>query len=235
MDRRDFMKVCGASAAAVAAGAHTRLVYSGDAKEYAKVKLVDADGKPIKAASLGSTEAYVFNYPLASTPCFLINLPTAAATGTALKTESGQEYQFSGGVGPNKSVVAYLAICTHQLAYPKKTESQMSYNPGQSEVAGRSAVITCCSHNSAFDPAAGAKVMTGKATQPLSAIRLEHDAATDELYATGIYGADLIDEFLKKFRSKLNAEYGPGKYREEVTGMAQVVPLSKYSAEADMC
>jgi len=235
MDRRNFIKVCSASAAAIAAGAQSRLVYSGTAKDYAKVKLVDVDGQPLKASSLSQKEAYVFNYPYAGTPCFLISLPAAAPAGAALKTEAGEEYSFAGGVGPNKNVVAYLAICTHQMAYPKKTESQMGYNAGLSEVAGRTAVITCCAHNSAFDPAAGGKVMTGKASQPLPAIRLEHDAATDELYATGMYGAELIDTFFKNYKAKLNAELGFGKYRQEAKGTTPAVLLSKYSAEADSC
>ena len=220
MDRRNFIKVCGASATAIAAGIQSPLVYSGDAKDFAKAKLVDADGNPLKASSLSQTEAYVFGYPYAGTPCFLISLKTAANTG---------------GVGPNKNIVAYLAVCTHQLAHPEASGSVMGYNADKSEVAGRAAVITCCAHNSAFDPADGARVLTGAASQPLPAVRLEHDAATDELYATGMYGADLIDEFFKKFRSKLNKEFGIGKYKEEVSGTARTVLLSKYSAEADLC
>jgi len=235
MDRRNFIKVCGGSAAAIMAGVQIRPAYSGTAQEYAKVKLVDADGNPLKAASLSQTEAYVFGYPFAGTPCFLISLPKEAPAGAALKTETGEEYSFAGGVGANKNIVAYLAVCTHQMAHPEAKGSVMGYNAGMSETAERAAVITCCAHNSAFDPAAGAKALTGKASQPLAAVRLEHDAATDELYATGMYGADLIDEFLKKFKSKLNKEFGIGKYREEAKDSVKTVLLSKYSAEADVC
>jgi arsenite oxidase small subunit len=235
MDRRSFIKVCGVSAAAIAAGTQAQLVHSGTAKDFARVKLVDGNGQPLKASGLSQTEAYVFGYPYAGTPCFLISLAKAAPAGASLKTEAGEEYSFAGGVGPNKNIVAYLAVCTHQLAHPEKKSSVMGYNAGNSETAGRAAVITCCAHNSAFDPAEGARVLTGKATQPLPTIRLEHDAATDELYATGMYGADLVDEFFKKFKSKLNQEFGIGKYREEASGTVQTVPISKYSAEADVC
>jgi arsenite oxidase small subunit len=234
MDRRDFIKVCSASALAVAAGGQSRLVFS-DAKDYAKVKLVDAAGNPLKAASLDQKEAYVFDYPFAGTPCFLISLPAAAPAGTALTTATGENYTFAGGVGANKNVVAYLAVCTHQMAYPKKSSSQMSYSPGNSETAGRGVVITCCAHNSAFDPAAGGKVITGAASQPLPAVRLEYDPASDEIYATGMYGADMIEEFFKAYRAKLNRELGFGKYKEEVKGTAPTILLSKYSAEADSC
>ena len=165
----------------------------------------------------------------------MISLPDAAPAGAPLKTTEGEEYSFPGGVGAKKNVVGYMAVCTHQFAYPKKSESQLSYNPGNSEVAGRAGVITCCAHNSVYDPAVGGKVLGGKTPQPLPGIRLEHDAATDELYATGVYGADLVEDFFKKFKAKLNAELGFGKYKEEVTGSAQAVPLSKYSASADSC
>lgn len=235
MDRRNFIKVCGASAAAIAAGTRAPLVFSGTAKDYARAKLVDADGVPLKATSLIQTEAYVFGYPYVGTPSFLISLPAAAPAGAALKTQAGEDYSFAGGVGPNKNIVAYLAVCTHQLAHPEKKASVIGYSAGNSEVAGRSAVITCCAHDTAFDPANGGSVITGKGTQPLAAIRLEHDAATDELYATGMYGADLLDEFFKKFKSKLNQEFGIGKYREEASGTVQTVLLSKYSAQADVC
>jgi Rieske Fe-S protein len=236
MDRRSFIKVCGASAAAIAAGTQAQLVYSsGTAKDYARAKLVDGNGQPLKASSLSQTEAYVFGYPFVGTPSFLISLPAAAPAGASLKTAAGEEYSFAGGVGPKKNIVAYLAICTHQLAHPEKSGSVMGYNPGKSEAADRSVVITCCAHNSAFDPAAGASVITGAANQPLPAIRLEHDAATDELYATGMYGADLVDEFFKKFKSKLNQDFGIGKYREPASGTVQAVLISKYSKEADLC
>jgi arsenite oxidase small subunit len=204
MDRRDFIKVCGASAVAIAAGGQGRLVYA-DMKDFAKVKLVDADGKPIKASSLSKDEAYIFMYPYASTPCFLINLPGAA----------------EGGIGPNKNVVGYLAVCTHQLAYPKKSASEISYIPGKGD--------------SAFDPAADGKVLAGAAAKPLPAVRLEHDAATDEIYATGMSGVDVIEDFFKANKSKFNREMGFGKYKEEVKDTAATMLLSKYSGEVDMC
>ncbi|MDD5366389.1 MAG: Rieske 2Fe-2S domain-containing protein [Gallionellaceae bacterium] len=235
MDRRNFIKVCTASAAALAAGVHTQLVHSSSVRDYTRAKLVDADGQPLKAASLSQAEAYIFGYPYAGTPCFLISLPSEAKAGAALKTAEGEEYTFAGGVGPNKNLVAYLAVCTHQLAHPEKDSSQISYIPGNSETSGHSATITCCAHNSAFDPAAGGKALTGKSSQPLVAVRLEHDAASDEIHATGMYGADLIDEYFKKFKGKLNKEFGIGKYRDEASGTVQAVLLSKYTAEADTC
>jgi Rieske Fe-S protein len=236
MDRRDFIKICTTTAAAVAAGIGAPLAYSGVTKDFQKVKLVDADGNPLKASSLGKDDAYIFHYPFVSTPAFLISLPAAAAAGNDLKTESGESYSSTGGVGANKNVVAFVAICTHQLAHPDPSGSVLGYSAGASETAnGQGAVITCCAHNSAFDPAKGANVVTGKATQPLPTIRLEHDAATDEIYATGMVGADMYEDFFKKFKKNLHKEFGIGTYKNEASGSAKAIPMSKYSAEADHC
>lgn len=234
MDRRRFMTVCGAMAAA--AGMSTLPpAHAGPAVDYARVKLLDGTGQTLKASTLDSTEAYVFNYPYAAVPCFLISLPDAAPDGAALTTAAGEAYEFLGGVGPNLNLVAYVAICTHQLAYAKRQSSVLSYVAGPSEVAGRSGVVVCCAHDTVFDPSAGARVLTGKAPEPLPAVRLEYDAEDDALYATGLYGPDLIARFFKAFRAKLNQEYGVGKYRAEVLDGAPAVPLSQYAKDAESC
>ncbi|BBP04911.1 (2Fe-2S)-binding protein [Sulfuriferula plumbiphila] len=202
---------------------------------FARVKLVDAQGQPIKASALGSAEAYLFNYPYASTPSFLINLGKPAPDGNKLVASDGNEYAWRGGVGANKSVVAYTAICAHQLAYPTRDASLITYNPNTSEIAGRGGVITCCAHNSVYDPAQGARVLSGPAAGPLSAVALEYDVATDELYATGVYGGTLFDDFFKAYKTQLNAELGAGKARELVTAMAKVVPFAEYSKVRVQC
>jgi hypothetical protein len=50
-----------------------------------------------------------------------------------------------------------------------------------------------------------------------------------------MYGADVVDEFFKRFKSKLNKDFGIGKYREPAGASVQTVLISKYSAEADLC
>jgi len=42
-------------------------------------------------------------------------------------------------------------------------------------------VIHCCSEHSQYDPAEGARVVAGPAPQPLAAILLDHDPASDAL------------------------------------------------------
>lgn len=213
----------------------SKQVQATELTSFARVKLMDAQDQPIKASALGDTDAYIFNYPYASTPSFLINLGKPAADGNKLVTRDGNEYAWRGGVGANKSIVAYTAICAHQLAYPTKDVSLITYNSNKSEIAGRSGVITCCVHNSVYDPAQGAKVLSGPAAGPLSAVALEYDAATDELYATGVYGGTLFDDFFKVYKTQLNAELGAGTAKELVTATAKTVPFAEYSEMRIQC
>jgi len=201
---------------------------------FERVKLVDTQGQPIKAGTLNHSDAYVFNYPYASTPCFLINLdkPTSSHKLTG---GDGTEYEWTGGVGVNKTIVAYTAICSHQLAYPNKEVSLITYNTKKSEITDRTGVITCCAHNSVYDPAQGAKVLSGPSPGPLSAISLEHDTSTDELNATGVYGALLFNDFFKAYKAQLNVELGPGKAKELVTNTAKVIPFAQYSQTRIQC
>lgn len=236
MDRRSFIKICSAAAATGSmVSCFSKQAQATELTSFARVKLVDAQDQPIKARALGSTAAYIFNYPYASTPSFLINLGKPAADGNKLVASDGNEYVWRGGVGANKSIVAYTAICAHQLTYPTKDASLITYNPNKSEIAGRGGVITCCAHNSVYDPAQGAKVLSGPAAGPLSAVALEYDAATDELYATGVYGGTLFDDFFKAYKTQLNAELGAGRAKELVTATAKTVPFAEYSKVRVQC
>lgn len=236
MDRRTFIRTCTGTVAtaAVAGTLIERLASAGDLVSYTKSRLVDADGKPIKASALSTAEAYFFHYPMKSAPCLLIKLGSAAGPAD-LKTQSGEAYTWQGGVGPNKDIVAYSAICSHQLAYPMKAATVVAYSAEQSELAGRKGVITCCAHNSVFDPAKGAAVTYGPATQPLAAIKLEYDAADDGLYAIGVYGGKLFDDFIKSYKADLMEEFGRGEYKQPTDATVQTVLLSKYSDAVVTC
>jgi arsenite oxidase small subunit len=211
-----------------------RLAYAGELVKYTKSRLVDADGKPIKASSLSTAEAYFFNYPMKSTPCLLIKLGSAAGP-TDLKTQGGEAYSWQGGVGPAKDIVAYSAICSHTLSYPMKAATVVAYQADQSELAGRKGVITCCAHNSVFDPAKGAAVTYGPASQPLAAIKLEYDAADDGLYATGVYGGNMFDNFIKAYKADLIEQFGRAEYKQPTDANVKAVLLSKYSEAVVTC
>lgn len=236
MDRRRFIALCGTAVAAIAAKPAALARQPNAAfKPYRRAKLVDPNGQPIHARELEKGAGYIFHYPFAGTPCFLINLNQAAAADVALNTADGGAYRWRGGVGPQQSLVAFSAICSHQLSYVGKQQSFINYRPDSSPVAGRGGVIVCCAHHSVFDPAQGAKVLDGPAPQPLAAIALEHNADTDELYALGTYGGELFEDFFTAYKKDLIEEFGRGVAHEEIEGKTAVRPITEYTRNQVFC
>jgi arsenite oxidase small subunit len=218
--RRDsFVRVCSlALAAQVQMKLGARAAASQPAS-FNRVELVDEAGSAIRADGLGMAQAFVFQYPYRATPCFLIRLGRTAA----------------GGVGPDGAVVAFSAICAHQLSYPSREVSPIRYAQDYSQVAERSGAIVCCAHHSVYDPADGARVLSGPAPQPLATIVLDHDTATDRLYATGVHGPDRFDDFFTAYKEELIDAYGRGKERELVTESATIVLLDRYTSDVIVC
>ena len=233
MKRRDFVQLCAASAAGAALPDASQAATL-TARKYARTKLTDEKGQPLRIASLAAGTTYVFDYPFAATPAFLLRLGSPVASGILLKTEAGEPYQWQGGIGADKSVVAYSAICAHKMTYPTKQVSFIGYRDGPSPVAGRGKVITCCSDRSVYDPAAGARVVSGPAPQPLATILLEHDPKADELFAVGTFGGEMFAEFFRKYEFRLQLEMGQ-RARASVEGTTAVRPLENYSTQWAKC
>src|SRR6266496_1130770 len=122
---------------------------------YERTRLVDAHGEPIKVRRLAARTNYVFNYPYAATPCFLLDLGQPVAAADHLLRADGATYAWSGGVGPGRSVVAFSAICAHKLAYPTREVSFIRFQAIRSSTSDGN-VIHCCADHSVYDPAAGA-------------------------------------------------------------------------------
>jgi len=234
VQRRDFIKAC---AATCALGANEALAAK-DLKPrfYSRVQLVDARGRPIKAARLTAGENYLFHYPFEGTPCFLLNLGKPTRSNVALKTESGAAYEWPGGVGPDRSIVGYSAICTHRMTYPTRQISFISYRE-KSTASGtmRPNTIHCCSEHSEYDPASGARVVGGPAPQPLSAILLEYDAAGDTLYAIGTLGGEMFNEFFSKFEFRLALDYGAARASQRVATRTTVLELEQFCRQQVRC
>jgi len=229
MERRGFIKFCAASAAAlgspeVAADARVRL--------YSKARLVDEKGAPLRAAAIPVNRNLIFHYPFAATPCFLLKLGKAVKPAR-LKTVAGEPYEWKGGVGPRRTVVAYSAICAHRLSYPTKDISFISFRTEKSARNRLGDVIHCCSEHSQYDPAEGARVVAGPAPQPLAAILLEHDSNTDHLYAVGTLGGEMFAEFFDKFAFRLQLEHGAP--RAAVSGSCVVQELENYCKQQVKC
>jgi Rieske Fe-S protein len=232
MKRRAFVQVCAASAAGAALPDAKATSLS--ARMYKRVKLVDERRQPFRQADMKVGATYVFDYPFAATPCFLLKLDRAASGGVTLKTETGYDYPWEGGMGPGRNVVAYSAICAHKMTYPTKQVSFIGYRNEPSPVAGKGKVITCCSDRSVYDPAAGARVVSGPAPQPLATILLEYDAKVDELLAVGTLGGEKFQEFFAKYAFRLQMEMG-NRSRATVEDISVVKPLENYSTQWAKC
>jgi len=234
MERRKFIKLC---AAAGTLGANPAFA-AADLKPrfYTRVQLVDESRQPLRAASVAANRNYIFHYPYAATPCFLLNLGKPAQQPVPLKTEKGASYDWPGGVGPGNAIVGYSAICAHRLSYPTRQISFISYRDktGPAKLT-RSNVIHCCSEHSEYDPASGARVVGGPAPQPLAAILLEYDPKTDRLYAVGTLGGEVYDAFFAKFEFKLALEYGADRARQAVNGNTVVSELANYCKQQVQC
>lgn len=229
MERRDFIKFCAASAVAGPA-------LAADARPhfYSRARLVDPGGNPIKGKAVPVKENLIFHYPFAATPCFLLNLGKPASTSVKLKTAGNDTYEWKGGVGAARSIVAYSAICAHKLTYPTRDISFISFRDEKSARNKFGSVIHCCSEHSQYDPAQGGKVLAGPAPQPLAAILLEHDPATDEIHAVGTLGGEMFNEFFAKYEFRLAMEHN-GTPRAAVAGSCTVESLDNYCRQQVKC
>jgi Rieske Fe-S protein len=233
MKRRAFLGSCAAVGSAASLACMSGAFANTPPRLYSRARLVDVHGEPILARSLAAETNYVFHYPYASTPCFLLRLPRVAAAAVNLKREDGATYAWTGGVGPGRSIVAFSAICAHKLAYPTRDISFIRYQKDKSATSG-GAVIHCCADHSVYDPTEGARVVSGPAPQPLAAILLEHDAATDQLHALGTLGPEQFDAFFRKYEFKLGMEYG-SKAKAPVGDRAVVSELTAFSRTTIQC
>ena len=150
---------------------------------YPKVLLLDLDGSPLTTKKVESeydvttSELLLFNYPLQNEPNFLFNLgPSAGGAGGATNVPFG--------VGSQKSIVAYSAICQH-LGCPAPALSY--YPPGTCSQSfnGRDFYIHCTCHGSTYDVANSAANLTGPAVLPLPQVILE-EASDGTLSAVGM-------------------------------------------------
>lgn len=162
ISRRNFLKASGglaASAGAVATGA------AGSARSQTTAATVNTGTtlpyprKEIgKVGSMPANQPVGFNYPDASSPCYVVKMGN----------------RVPGGVGPKGDVVAFSAMCTH-MGCP------VAYD-------GESRTFKCGCHYSIFDPENGGQMVCGQATEDLPRVVLEYDAGSDAVTAVGIDG-----------------------------------------------
>jgi arsenite oxidase small subunit len=230
--RRALMReaACVAGAWAVS-GALPVLAAGGPVRRYGRSLLVLPTGRPFAASQLAVGEPQLFNYPFAACPVFLMAL-AQEVVGTELATEARQRYASPAGVGRHKAIVAFSAICAHKLMYPTP---QISFIGVRKGTRGEPAqVIHCCGDQSHYDPAHGARVISGPAPQPLAAVLLEWDATTDALHAVGTQGGEMFEAFFDKYADRLMMEMGAGA--RAMSGATSVVlPAAAYSKQWQRC
>jgi Rieske Fe-S protein len=223
--RRELMRQAACVAGAWVASSALPVVAAGEVQRYPRSLLVDSHGSPWTARRLKKGEAFLFNYPYTVSPVFLIDFEHEVKPAELVTKDKGR-YAAPAGVGPNKSIVAFSAICAHKLMYPTTTISFIGLRSG-----GRGEpkhVIHCCGDNSRYDPLHGARVIDGPAPQPLAAVLLEWDAGSDRLYAVGTRGGEMFDAFFEKYAAKLELETGSG-VRKPSGATVVVQPAARYS------
>ena len=99
-----------------------------------------------------------FTYPDASSPCVAVKLGTPVP----------------GGVGPDRDIVAYSTMCTH-MGCP------VAFDSGTN-------TFKCGCHYSMFDAEKSGQMICGQATENLPRIRLDYNAQTGAITATGVDG-----------------------------------------------
>jgi arsenite oxidase small subunit len=234
VDRRSFIETC-TSAGACALSASALPAFAADArpKPYARALLVDEHGDPLKASRLKVQTNYVFDYPFEATPVFLLDLGKPALP-QSLSTRNRDAYAWPGGVGAGRSIVAYCAICAHQLVYPTHEVSFISFRKTRAQRGVQDELIHCCADHSQYDPAKGAQVLSGPAPQPLCAVLLDHDRNADTLTAYATLGGELFEDFFRKYEMKLSLEVGP-KAKNAVSGQSVVRELAQYCRNPIQC
>jgi Rieske Fe-S protein len=243
MKRRGFVKLCAGAVAGIAASPEVLARENQQYRRYARVSLVDHHSREaVHASSLEVGETYLFQYPYVSTPCFLINLGRPVQAKGPLKTRDGQSYRWQGGAGPDRSIVAFSAICAHKMSHPAPTVSFINYRHDEARfrnsdnaIEQRSGVIYCCSERSVYDPANGAQVLGGPAPQPLAAIELEYDAGNDRIYATGTVGGEMFERFFNNFHDRLVLQLGRLDIDHALTASTELMRLSEYTHNAISC
>ncbi len=238
MDRRGFLKACTAVAAASFASpslfVNTLKAQEGKFKAYKKAILLKKDGLPLKPEEIDPKKQYIFFYPHRATPCILANLGKEVKPAL-VKLSDGTTYQWQGGVGPQKSIVAYSAICPHQLSYPTPDYSFINYYPESipSKIVKRGRVIQCCAHLSVFDIEKGGAVIDGPAPFPLTAIVLTYEDG--KLYAVGTLGKEMFEDFFDVYKPDLRKIYRSTRKAKKLVDKCEVIEVEEYAKEVIRC
>lgn len=160
---------------------------------YPRTQLLDVDGsaltvdKAMGEYNVGTSNLFLFNYPLRNEPNFFLNLNPVNNQAPSPTNYGAWGVPF--GIGPNSSIVAYSAICQHlgcpapAIAYYPPGTCPQTF-PSASNPTG-TFYIHCSCHGSTYDVTDSAANLTGPAVIPLPQVVLDVDAS-ENIYAVGM-------------------------------------------------
>jgi len=135
---------------------------------------------------------YFFAYPLTDEPCFLIDFNALnGEKNVSFQNPYYDKFRIQGfqqiqGVGPNKSICAFSAVCVHLgCQLPAQVLTSSPNNPGLNP---QTTILHCPCHGSEYSLIEGGVVKAGPAPRPLPAILLEYDETTGDIYAVAANG-----------------------------------------------
>jgi Rieske Fe-S protein len=237
MKRRNFLQLSATTAMAIAIAPSmiTQRLYAEDGslfQPFEKVQLKDTEGNPIKASALAVEENYVFNYPYVGTPAIMVNLTSPAEKDIELTAEDGTKYIYRGGAGAKGTIVAYSAICPHQLTHPRPDMSMFHYIDEKGTTkAYTGGAFVCMSHLSRFEPKQGGKVVGGPAKEGLASIILEVDEE-DNIWAVAVLGPVKFQDYFDAFKDEFKKYYGNRRKAKKLKKEeAKVQTLKNFSAD----
>jgi len=152
ISRRKLLKTAGcAGVAALVLGGIASRTDAATGKTYPQVKVGN-----LRDIKQGTTVK--FDYPLVGRKSIMVDCGCAV----------------EGGIGPDKSIVAYSLFCTHLgCSVDLNKENEM---------------LVCECHQSVYDPRRSGRVVEGPAPSNLPMVSLDIDGATGDIYAIGVAG-----------------------------------------------
>ena len=169
MERRTFLKLAAAAGGAITIAALLSTLKAGTFVPPPTTTAAWPTVTVTNINKLTNLTPVVFYYPLTSTPNYLVKLGVAA----------------TGGIGPEKDIVAFSAICQH-LGCEYGFVAPRGSPPCNAAYKATMPMGYCCCHGSQYDFVHGAKVIGGPAPRPVPMVQLQLNSATGDISAVGM-------------------------------------------------
>ena len=175
---------------------------------YARARLVDIHGRPIRAAQLAPETNYVFHYPYEATPCLLLKLRAPVADAADAEARGRQPLRVARRRGPRAHDRRVLGDLRAQarLSDARGLVHPLPARP-LGDVGRRASSIAAPTTASTIRRRARASCRGPRRSRSRRSCS-STIAATDELFALGTVGAEQFDAFFDKYEVKLALEYG---------------------------